>query len=194
MAWKWAIRGLIGGVAVLGLTGGLALAQSATPSSTTATYGSWTVTCTMQAGADAATQKICQMTTKLNLKGNDGQTRPLLEIAIGKAPKAEVPRIVLQVPMDVALREPMTLAVGVAPGEAAGNKPADAIGTASYLACTPAGCIADTVLTADMIAKLKAAPTTNVTFTALADGKKITVPVAMTGFVDAWAALEMPAP
>ncbi|MEO8244544.1 MAG: invasion associated locus B family protein [bacterium] len=174
----------------------MALAQTAEPSSTAATYGNWTVTCATQPSADgaAAGPKTCQMTTRLNLKGNDGQTRPLLEIAIGKPANADAPRIVLQVPIDVALREPIMLAVGVAAGEATDNQPREDIGAASYFACAPTGCVADTALTAEMIAKLKTIPTTNVTFTALADGKKITVPVAMTGFGDAWAALDLPSP
>lgn len=175
------------------LAGRLA-AQTAEPSATTATYGNWTVTCGMAAvAADTTPQKLCQMTTRLNLKGNDGQLRPLLEIAIGLAPGNPVPRIVLQVPIDVALREPLVVSVD-AQTAAADPKPQTDLLTATYFACTAAGCIADVAMTPDVIAALKATKTTNVTFTALTGAKKITAPVEMTGFGDAWAALGLPAP
>ena len=169
------------------------VAQSVAPSATTATYGNWTVTCGMAAVVGTATpQKLCQMTTKLNLKGNDGQLRPLLEVAIGLPPGGTVPRIVLQVPIDVTLRAPVVVSVDA---EAAGEpKPQTDLVTATYFACTPAGCIADAELTTTASVALMDAKITNVTFTALTGTKKITVPVEMTGYVDAWNALGMPVP
>jgi len=180
--------------ALLALLAAPAVAQTAEPSATTATYGNWTVTCGDAAGAGAATpQKVCQMTTKLNLKGNDGQVRPLLEIAIGLPPGGDAPRIVVQVPIDVALREALVVSVD-AETDGADPKPQIDLVTASYFACTPAGCIADAVVKPDVMDALKLAKTTNVTFSALAGAKKITVPVDMTGFGDAFAALGLPAP
>ena len=181
-------------LAFLALLTAPATAQTAEPSATTATYGNWTVTCGMApVAADAAPVKTCQMTTKLNLKGNDGQLRPLLEIAIGQPTGADAMRIVLQVPIDVALREPVVVSMDAQTG-VADPKPQTDLVTASYFACTAAGCLADAVLKPDASALLQAAKTTNVTFAALAGGKKITVPVEMTGFGDAWAALGLPAP
>ena len=169
-------------------------AQTAVPSATTATYGNWTVTCSSAVVAGAASpQKVCQMTTKLNLKGNDGQLRPLLEIAIGLPPGSDSVRIVMQVPIDVALREPLVVSLD-AQSEGKDPKPQTDLVTASYFACTQAGCIADAVIKADAIAMMKDAKTANVTFTALTGAKKITVPVEMTGFSDALAALGLPAP
>lgn len=168
-------------------------AQTAVPSATTATYGNWTVTCGAVEVAGAVPQKLCQMTTKLNLKGNDGQVRPLLEIALGMPPGGDAPRIVVQVPIDVALRD--ALLVSVDAGTAGADpKPQTELLTASYVACTTAGCIADAELKSNVIAAFKTAKITNVTFTALAGAKKITVPVEMTGFGDAWAALGLPSP
>lgn len=178
---------------ILGVLAGPLAAQTAEPSATTATYGNWTVTCGAAAVAGAAApQKLCQMTTKLNLKGNDGQVRPLLEIAIGLPPGGDATRIVVQVPIDVALREAIVVSVD-AVAQGADPKPQTDVVTASYFACTPTGCIADAELKADAAAVLKGAKTTNVTFTALTGAKKITVPVEMTGFADAWAALGLPA-
>ena len=164
-----------------------AFADTAQPSSTAATYGNWTVTCLQNAD-----QKVCQMTTKLNLKGSDGQSHPLIEVAIGQPPAGGDVRIVLQVPLDVALREPVVVSVDAA-GEAT-PKPQTELLTASFFACVPSGCIADAVLEANTLKTLQTSATMNATFTALAGAKRITVPVPLTGFGDAWAALGLNAP
>lgn len=189
---RWLVPPAFGLTAAL--TAAPAFAQTAEPSSTAATYGNWTVSC-----VQSADQKVCQMTTKLNLKGSDGQVRPLLEVAIGQPPAGGDVRIVLQVPMDVALREPVVVSVDAAGAAGAGAaeatpKPQTDLLTASFFACQPAGCIADAVLDAKTLKTLQTATTMNATFTALAGARKITVPVALTGFTDAWAALGSPAP
>lgn len=182
--------------AVLTLLPALAAAQTAEPSSTAATYGAWTVTCaSMAAEAAAVADKVCQMTISLSLKGNDGQVNPLIEVAIGQPPGDAGPRIVVQVPMDVALREGLTISVDAPDADSAQTpRPQTDLAAATYFACVPQGCVADAALTAETIAALKQAMATNVTFTALAGAKKVTVPVPMTGFADAWAALGLPAP
>lgn len=180
------MRGLIPLVAfVLAAFAAPALAQTAEPSSTAATYGNWTVRCVQNAD-----QRVCQMTTKLNHKGADGQLRPLLEVAIGQPSAGGDIRIVLQVPLEVALREPVVVSVDAA-GETT-PKPQTALLSASYFACVPTGCIADAVLDANSLKTLKTAATMNATFTALAGARKITAPVGMTGFTDAWAAFGAP--
>ena len=181
-------------MAGLGLGLGLAHAETAAPSATTATYGNWTIGCSMVAQADGTgAAQVCQMTTRLNLKGKDGQISPLLAITIGTPPGAKLPRLVLQVPTDVALRAGVTLSLDQA-GAAAGTdpaaaKPQDALADLTYLTCTAQGCVADTDGSADLFAKLKAVKTLNVTFTALAGARKIMVPVSLDGFGDGMAAL-----
>ena len=174
---------------LLALTAAPAFGQTAEPSSTAATYGNWTVTCVQNAD-----RKVCQMTTKLNLKGADGQLRPLLEVAIGQPPAGGDVRIVLQVPMDVALRQAVVVSVDAKGAGEATPKPQTDLVTASYFACVPTGCIADAVLDAKTLKTLQSSATLNATFTALAGAKKITVPVDLAGFADAWAALGSPAP
>ena len=174
-----------------------ASAQAAEPSSTTATYGAWTVTCATPpaSGDTTAAKKLCQMTISLSLKGNDGQVRPLIEVAIGQPAGGEGARIVVQVPIDVALREAVMVSVDAAGGDANQTpKPQTELLTANYFACVPTGCIADAAVSAETLSALKVATATNVTFTALSGAKKITVPVPMTGFGDAWAALGLPGP
>lgn len=157
-----------------------AFGQTAEPSSTAATYGNWTVNC-----VQADQGKTCQMVTRLNLKGNDGQLRPLLELAIGRPPAGGDLRIVMQVPMDVALREPFSLAAGQGP-EAADQAP---LLEASFFACLPSGCIADAVLEGAALKALRGASHATIGFTVLNGNKKFGVPVALDGFADAFAAL-----
>lgn len=170
-------------------------AQQAEPSSTTATYDAWTVTCAAKpAEADVAVQKICQMTISLSLKGSDGQVSPLIEVAIGQPPGETGARIVVQVPLDVALRAGLTVSVDAAGGDSGQSpKPQTDLANATYFACVPKGCVADAALTPEAVALLTASAATNVTFTALAGAKRITVPVPMAGFADAWAALGLTA-
>lgn len=165
-----------------------ALGQGAEPSATTATYGNWTVTCQQVAEA-----RVCQMLTRLNVKGEDGQVRPLLEMAIGRPPAGGDLRLVLQVPMDVALREPVTLATN-AEGATTADPAAPPLLTASYFACLPNGCLADAVLDQAGLKAMTAAATATVTFTVLNGNRKVAVPVALSGFADAWAALGEAAP
>ncbi len=177
-------------LAVATLIAGPGLAQTA-PTATTATFGDWTVSCTIAASTDAATPaKLCEMTTKLNLKGNDGQLHPLLQIAIGQPPDAAVARIVLQLPVDVALRDPVALSVDKVTAAPTADAPTtlapqDDLLSASYLACAATGCLADAVLPGDVLARLRKAKTLNVTFTSISGPKKITVPVSLNGFGDA---------
>ena len=177
------------------LSGSSAFGEAAQPSSTSATYGNWTVNCSVvvpqQAEVNSAPQ-ACEMVTKLNLKGDDGQLHPLLQIAIGQPLDDGNARIVLHVPGDVALREPIVISLDTTPATDSDTqqpRPQTVLLNAFYLACPPSGCIADAVLSPDIMASLQTTKTTNVTFTALTGAKKITVPVDMTGFVDAVAAL-----
>lgn len=181
-------------LAVLALAPCLALpatAQTAEPSSTTATYGTWTVSCAMTTPPGTQTPvKACEMKTRLDLKGSDGQNHPLLQLAIGQPPGSDSARIVLQVPVDVALREPVVVSLDqTAPTDPQQQVPQELLVSATYLACSATGCLADTAVAADIIGKLTAAKTANVTFTSLQGGKKITVPVPMNGFSDAADAL-----
>ena len=169
-------------------------ADTAVPTATTATFGAWTVACSMVAQADGSAQKqFCQMTTRLNLKGQDGQMHPLLAFTIGTPPGSTVARMALQVPTDVALRDGMSISLDEP--VAAGADPNAAKAQAvlidlTYATCTPQGCVADADGNAGLWGKLRLVKTANVGFTALAGMKKILVPVSLDGFGDAMAALE----
>lgn len=179
--------------ASLTLAGFAAAADNVVPTATTATFGAWTVACNMAAQADGtAAKQLCQMTTRLNLKGQDGQMHPLLAFTIGTPPGAKVARMALQVPTDVALREGVAIsldkpaAAGADPNSA---KDQDVLLALTYITCNPQGCVADADGSADLWGKLKAVKSVNVGFTAVAGMKKILVPLSLDGFGDAMAAL-----
>jgi invasion protein IalB len=173
------------------LTGLPATAETTTPTATTATYGNWTVGCSVVAQADGTAPKpLCEMTTRLNLKGQDGQMRPLLAWTIGTPPGAKSKRIALQVPVAVALRQGVIVSLDKAAADAATPKPQDELAVLTYVTCTPQACVADADATDELLGKLKAAKTANVSFTLLQGAKEIMVPVSLDGFSDALAALD----
>lgn len=186
------LTGLSLALSLLGAAG--VRADTAPPTATTATYGAWTVGCNVVAQADGSPAKpLCQMTTRLNLKGQDGQLRPLLAFTIGTPPGAKAARLALQVPTDVALRAGVTLSLdqpAAAGADAAAPRPQDDLLQLTYLTCAPQGCVADADGSADLWTRLKAVSSVNVSFTALAGQKKIVVPVSLDGFTAAMAALE----
>ena len=169
-------------------------ADTAVPTATTATFGAWTVACSMVAEADgSAPKQFCQMTTRLNLKGQDGQMHPLLAFTIGTPPGGKVARMALQVPTDVALRDGVAISLDKPPAVGAdvnAVKDQDVLLALTYATCTPEGCVADADGSDALWGKLKAVKSANVGFTALTGMKKILVPVSMDGFADAMAALE----
>lgn len=181
-------------LAVTLAAGGAVLADTAPPTATTATYGAWTVACNVVPQADGSPAKpLCQMTTRLNLKGQDGQMHPLLAFTIGTPPGAKAARLALQVPTDVALRAGVTISLdqpAAAGADATAPRPQEDLLQLTYLTCAPQGCIADSDGSADLWTRLKAVPSANVSFTALAGQKKIVVPVSLDGFTAAMAALD----
>ena len=170
------------------IAAGASQADTVQPSSTTATYGNWVVSCNV-AGGDAG--QVCETTTHLSVKGQDGGMHPLLQVAIGMPPGSAAVRIVVQVPGDVALRAPVRLSLDQTPPVAGSSAsvPQDDLVTASYFTCQPVGCLADADLAAGALARLLAAKSANVTFTAISGAKQIVVPVSLDGFSDAVAAL-----
>lgn len=184
------------GIAAVGLAlaGGAAFADtSVAPTATTATFGAWTVACNVAAQADgSAAKQLCQMTTRLNLKGQDGQMHPLLAFTIGIPPGGKVARMALQVPTDVALRDGVAISLdkpAAAGADPTAAKDQDVLLALTYITCTPQGCVADADGTTDLWGKLGTVKSVNVGFTALAGMKKILVPVSLDGFGDAMAAL-----
>lgn len=147
--------------------------------------------CSLLAQADGSgSRPFCEMTTRLNLKGQDGQMRPLLAWTIGTPPGAKVKRIAVQVPTNVALRDGVSLSLDKPSADATAAKPQDNIASLTYVTCTPQSCVADTDAGAELLDRLKAAKTANISFTLAQGAKRIVVPVSLDGFGDALAALQ----
>lgn len=164
-------------------------AQTPPPSATTATFGDWTVGCTTQAQADGSPpRQLCEMTTRLTLKGQDGQNRPLLQWSIGQPPGSPGLRLALQLPTAVALRA--GVAISLDKPASASPKPQEDLAALTYLTCTAQGCLADAEAPDAVLARLKAAKTANVAFTLMQGAKRVMVPVSLDGFSAALAALQ----
>ncbi|NBZ86250.1 invasion associated locus B family protein [Stagnihabitans tardus] len=136
-------------------------AWAETPQQTTATYDNWTVVCQGPA---------CEAVTRLNVKGQDGQLRPLLSMSFASGQSLR-----LQLPLGVDLT-------------AAPEVRTDPPTALRWKTCVAAGCLAEAVLepatVKQMTAKLEEVV---VRFVALGPeaGKTIEVPVSLKGFGDA---------
>jgi invasion protein IalB len=161
-------------LAMLFLTAGAAMAEA--PQATTATYGNWTLGCQAQGEAQA-----CQIVTHLNVKGQDGQVRPLLSLALLKADKAFGLRV--ELPPGVDLRAAARL-------DPSGATEGDPLAVFTYLTCEPAGCLAEAIIAKDLVNQMVAAEAMDVSFTLFAGGKVVRVPVSLMGFGDAVKALK----
>ena len=138
------------------------------PSSTTATYGNWTLGC--QNGA-------CGIVTRLNLKGQDGQVRPLLSLGVDK--NAQGLALRLELPGGVDLRAAPSVGVtGAAPWPL------------TWLTCDAGACLAGGPAGDDVMKALATVDGVEVTFTLFQGGKQVKVPVSLKGFGDAVKALK----
>ena len=139
------------------------------PQQTTATYDNWTVICQVQGAVQA-----CEAVTRLNVKGQDGQVRPLLSMSLAKAASGQSLR--LQLPLGVDL----TAAPGVR---------TDPPLVLQWKTCVASGCLAEAQVEAAALDRLEEVV---VSFVALGPeaGKVIEVPVSLKGFGDAVKALK----
>lgn len=163
-----------------------ALATTVAPTSTTETFGHWTLACADGSSSKVAHVQSCEIFERLSVKGKNGHPHPLLEMALGTPPAASSMHLALRVPLGVALRAGVQLSLDK-PGTA--PKPQQQLLTLNYLTCTQTGCAAETTKITKALARLKGQPKVYVTFTTLAGARKIAVPVPLDGFDNALAAL-----
>ena len=146
-----------------------ALAQ--TPQRTTATYGDWTVRCERHDSA-----KVCEMAQAMQIKG---RPQPISQIAIGRQDKKGAMKIIFEVPINVWLRDGVTLAVD---DEEATIK-------ASFTRCIPAGCFAEADLKQAAVDKFRQPKKSGRLQFKDAARQKIAIPVSFKGFPAAYDAL-----
>lgn len=156
------------------------------PSSTTATFGNWLLRCRL---IEASENQICEMTHTIQVAARDEKTgqvsqpQVLAQIAIGRLPGDDALKIVLQLPLAVALRHPVTIRTA-ASAEAFETDAAEPVVSPAYVYCQAGGCLADAVLAPETVDKLRSASHAQIGFTDM-QGREIKLPLAMNGFADA---------
>jgi invasion protein IalB len=108
---------------------------SATPESTTETFGDWTLVCNTLPNIPS---KVCEVDATITIKG---QNAPIVRVAFARPAKDKPIRIVVQAPNNIL----------IAPGakiEVEAGKGAVAL---VYRSCTPAGCFAESDISADQL-------------------------------------------
>lgn len=120
--WRWAVAA----IGLLAVSAAPSFAAEANqPSQTTATFGNWTVRCNTVA---KTSEKVCEMVHLIQSKEKKGA---LANVAIGKLPGQSAFRIVVQLPLDNRLAQPVELSVG-----------GKSLVTLPYETCFPAFCVA----------------------------------------------------
>jgi invasion protein IalB len=117
-------------------------AQQPNPQRTTATYEDWIVRCEIAPGPPP--QKNCDMAQMAQVQG---QANPISRVGIAKPAKGEAVKLVIQLPVNVALAGGVKLA--------ADDKDPGTV--APFKRCVPAGCFAELDLKDDMMKKFRAA-------------------------------------
>lgn len=151
-----------------------AVAES--PQATTATYGNWTLSCELRGEVQA-----CQIVTRLNVKGQDGQLRPLLALALLSGEGGRALR--LELPPGVDLRAAARL-------DGSGVEGQDPLAVFTYLTCGPGICLAEALASDDLVAQMVKAEAMDISFTLFEGGKVARVPVSLIGFGDAVSGLK----
>lgn len=154
----------------LALTASRALAQQ----QTTATYNDWTLRCT--SGAGTPPQKFCDMEQVSQLKGKE---QPFSRVAIARPAKGEPLRLIVQLPVNVAIAGGVKIELGK-----------DAGLSGAFTRCLPAGCFAAVELKDDALRQFRAASQPARIVYANAAGQAVAVPLSFKGFGPAFDALQ----
>ena len=152
--------GMLGAIVYLGL-GSLALAQlpksaapapaaksespppvDAEPNSTLANFGDWSLRC-QRLGNGAETQRVCEVTQQIRAQD---QQNAVAELAIGRLKKADPLRLTVVLPVNVTISNP--------PSFSADGKAPELLDL-GWRKCLPGGCIADALLTDDVLRRWK---------------------------------------
>jgi invasion protein IalB len=134
------------------------------PDLTTESYGDWIMKC--QTGADF---KRCEVSQTILLQG---QQAPIALIAVGREKASEPFRLVVQLPNNVTLQEPVkALLPG---GEAAGDL--------RFTRCLPVGCFAEMTFNDAMLSKFKGQADPGAIKFKDGLGREISLPLSLRGF------------
>jgi len=135
------------------------------PTNTTATYGAWVVRCDRR-----NKEPTCEM---LQTLAAQNRQQVIAQVAIGRLPKAETPRAVLQVPLGVDLTKPATLQLGE-----------KAQFQGRYFVCSANFCFSEIELPKTAADEIAVAKKASIRF--FLQGKDLTVPVSTEGMAAAF--------
>jgi invasion protein IalB len=107
-----------------------------------ANFGDWALRC-QRLGNGAETQRVCEVTQQIRAQD---QQNPVAELAIGRLKKADPLRLTVVLPVNVTFSN--------APSFSADGKPPEPLDL-GWRKCLPGGCIADALLTDDVLHRWK---------------------------------------
>ncbi len=143
------------------------------PQRTTATYEDWTVRCETQAGS---TVKVCEMVQSTQMQG---QPNPVTQVAIGRPNKGEPMRIVFQMPVNIYIPAGLKFV----------HEEKQPPLSVSFSRCVPVGCFGDTVLSDDLLKRLRTHTEPGRIEFKDASQRDVHIPVSFKGFAQAYEAL-----
>jgi invasion protein IalB len=148
----------------------------AEPNSTLANFGDWALRC-QRLGNGAETQRVCEVTQQIRAQD---QQNPVAELAIGRLKKADPLRLTVVLPVNITFSNtPSFSADGKAP------EPLDL----GWRKCLPGGCIADALLTDEVLRRWKSqANAERITWTDAA-GRDLAIGLSLRGLSQALDAL-----
>ncbi|SHG10046.1 invasion associated locus B family protein [Vibrio gazogenes] len=161
--------------------------QPSEPRDTTATYGDWVLHCIQRPNANNKNSQKnranCEIVQSATVKG---QSRPVMQLAVGQLPNQKGFTITTVLPTDVSIPGQVNVVVNTEK-KAADNKD-DSLALA-LTRCLPNGCVAVAKLTSALRTKMGAAKVGQLQFIR-ANGQKVGFPLSWMGFTQAMAALE----
>ncbi len=121
---------------------GDAASVSSDPQVTTASFGDWVERCQRVASGDE-TVKLCEIAQTFQI---EGQSAPIAQLAVGRLKKTDPLRLTLVLPVNAAFPSAPKISV-----EGKGSESIEL----SWRRCVPSGCIADAVVSDELIAALR---------------------------------------
>lgn len=145
----------------------LIAAESDAPTLTTATFGNWTVRCRPQQDDNS----VCEMVQDIQAGNNAGT---LANLALGRLPGDDNLRMIIQLPLGVNLSDGIEISAGES-----------ASANATFETCFPNLCVAQTIVTADLLDAFKAGDSLTVVFKDRAK-RPVSFSASLDGFTAAY--------
>jgi invasion protein IalB len=149
---------------------------STEPSSTTASFGDWTLRC-QRVSDNPKSARICEVAQVLQ---SQGQQAPIAQIAIGRAAAGEPLRVTAVMPVSISFPSAVQIAIGEKDA-----KPLEL----GWRRCIPSGCFADAALGDDVIKQWRKASEPGRIVFKDAAGRDLALPLSTRGLDQAVEAL-----